>query len=95
MNITEETVEHLADITNLKVSSEEKIKLVEELKKIFDYVEIMNDIDTDGIEPMSHVLDVTNVFREDVIENKDTREQLLRNAPEQKDGSFVVPKAVD
>ena len=66
--------------------------MVEELKKIFDYVEIMNDIDTDGIEPMSHVLDVTNVFVRMLLKIK-ILENNYWECTKAKDGSFVVPKA--
>ena len=54
-----------------------------------------NELDTTGVEPMSHVFPVQNVFREDVVVNGDDRENILKNAPEEKDGSFVVPKTVD
>lgn len=95
MNITEETVDKLAVVTNLAVSHEEKIKLFDELKKILDYVEHLNDIDTEGIEPMSYVLPTINVFREDTVENENSQQQLLYNAPQHNDGRFVVPKTVD
>ena len=62
---------------------------------MLDYIDKLNELDTTGVEPMSHVFPVQNVFREDVVVNGDDRENILKNAPEEKDGSFVVPKTVD
>lgn len=95
MKITQETVQYVAALAKLSVSEEEKQKVAVDLDRILDYIETMNDLDTDGIEPMSHVLPVKNVFREDVITNEADREQLLKNAPAQKDGSYAVPKTVE
>jgi len=52
-------------------------------------------LDTTDVEPMSHVFPMQNVFREDVVTNGDTREAILKNAPQEKDGMFVVPKTFD
>ena len=95
MKITQEIVQYVAALAKLSVSEEEKQKVAVDLDRILDYIETMNDLDTDGIEPMSHVLPVKNVFREDVITNEADREQLLKNAPAQKDGSYAVPKTVE
>ena len=92
MKITEETVQYVASLAKLSVSDDEKQKVAKELDRILDYIETMNGLDTEGIEPMSHVLPVKNVFREDVVTNQDNRDELLKNAPKKKDGSFVVPK---
>ena len=62
---------------------------------MLDYVDKLNELDTDGVEPMSHVFPVNNVFREDIVTNGDDREEILKNAPERKDGAFVVPKTVE
>lgn len=95
MKINEETVRYVAALAKLTVSEEEKEKVAQDLDHILDYIETMNQLDTDGIEPMSHVLPVKNVFREDVVTNQNDRDQLLINAPRKKDGSFVVPKTVE
>jgi aspartyl-tRNA(Asn)/glutamyl-tRNA(Gln) amidotransferase subunit C len=95
MKITEETVQYVAALAKLTVSEEEKQKVAKDLENILDYIASMDELDTDGIEPMSHVLPVKNVFREDVVVNQDDREELLKNAPKKKDGSFAVPKTVE
>ena len=56
---------------------------------------MLKDLDTDGVEPMSHVFPVHNVFREDVVENTDEREKILANAPAAKEGAFKVPRTVE
>ena len=60
--------------------------------RMLDYIDKLGELDTSGVEPMSHVFPVENVFREDVVTNTDTREDLLKNAPQQKDGMFMVPR---
>lgn len=95
MKITQETVKYVAALAKITVSEEEKRKIALDLDHILDYIETMNELDTEGVEPMSHVLPVKNVFREDIVVNGDNREQLLKNAPKQKDGCFAVPKTVE
>lgn len=95
MKITQETVQYVAALAKLSVSEEEQQKIAVDLDRILDYIETMNELDTEGVEPMSHVLPVKNVFREDVVVNEDNRTELLKNAPKQKDGSFAVPKTVE
>jgi aspartyl-tRNA(Asn)/glutamyl-tRNA(Gln) amidotransferase subunit C len=95
MKITQETVQYVAALAKLPVSGKETQKIASDLDRILDYIETMNELDTEGIEPMSHVLPVQNVFREDVVVNGDDRERILENAPKQKNGSFAVPKTVE
>ena len=65
------------------------------MANMLDYIDTLNELDTSGVEPMSHVFPVNNVFREDVVTNGDDREEILANAPEEKEGAFVVPKTFD
>ncbi len=100
MTITEETVKYVAALAKLKVTEEENMnhvmeKVAQDLDRILEYIETMNGLDTEGVEPMSHVLPVKNVFREDEVVNQDDREELLKNAPRQIGGSFAVPKTVE
>lgn len=95
MTINEETVQYVAALAKLSVSAEEKQKVAKDLNNILDYIETMNGLDTDGVEPMSHVLPIKNVFREDEVTNGDNREELLANAPKRIEGSFAVPKTVE
>lgn len=95
MKVTEETIQYVAALAKLTVSEEEKQSVAKDLDNILDYIATMDKLDTEGIEPMSHVLPVSNVFREDVVLNIADRDNLLKNAPKQKDGCFVVPKTVE
>lgn len=63
--------------------------------KMLDYIDKLNELDTSSVEPMSHVFPVSNVFREDVVTNGDDRDNILKNAPEERDGAFVVPKTFE
>ena len=65
------------------------------MERMLDYIDQLNELDTSQTEPLSHVFPVNNVFREDVVTNGDEREKILKNAPEQKDGAFKVPKTVE
>lgn len=93
--ISDETIEYVGILAKLELSEEEKEKAKKDMGSMLDYIDKLNELDTTGVEPMSHVFPVQNVFREDVVVNGDDRENILKNAPEEKDGSFVVPKAVD
>ena len=95
MKITEETINYVAALAKLNLKEEEKEKAQMDLNSIINYMDHMNELDTDHIEPMSHVFPIRNVFREDVVVNEDNREALLANAPAKKDGCFIVPKTVE
>jgi aspartyl-tRNA(Asn)/glutamyl-tRNA(Gln) amidotransferase subunit C len=95
MAITDSTIDYVAALAKLELSQEEKEKAKKDLGSILDYIATMNELNTDGIEPMSHVFPIRNVFREDVVTNQNNREALLQNAPEKKDGCFKVPKTVE
>jgi aspartyl-tRNA(Asn)/glutamyl-tRNA(Gln) amidotransferase subunit C len=95
MTINDETIEYVAALAKLTLSEEEKEKAKQDLGKILGYMNSMNELDTDHIEPMSHVFPICNVFRKDIVENEPDRDTLLSNAPVKKDGCFVVPKTVE
>ncbi|GAA0802884.1 Asp-tRNA(Asn)/Glu-tRNA(Gln) amidotransferase subunit GatC [Clostridium sp. AF19-22AC] len=92
--ISDETIEYVGILSKLELSGEEKEDAKADMEKMLDYIDILNELDTDGIEPMSHVFPVNNVFREDVVTNGDNREKILENAPLRKDDSFEVPKTI-
>ena len=90
--ITDETIEYVSILAKLELSDEEREQAKTDMSRMLEYIDKLGELNTEDVEPMSHVFPVENVFREDVITNSDTREQLLLNAPEQKDGMFMVPK---
>ncbi|MDO4267275.1 MAG: Asp-tRNA(Asn)/Glu-tRNA(Gln) amidotransferase subunit GatC [Eubacteriales bacterium] len=93
--ITDETIEYVGILAKLELSSEEKEAAKNDMGRMLDYIDKLNELDTAGVEPMSHVFPINNVFREDVVTNGDERELILKNAPETKDGAFKVPKTVE
>ena len=93
--ISDETIEYVGILAKLELSEEEKEQAKKDMANMLDYIDTLNELDTSGVEPMSHVFPVNNVFREDVVTNGDDREEILANAPEAKEGSFVVPKTFD
>lgn len=93
--ISDETIEYVGILAKLELSDEEKEQAKKDMANMLDYIDTLNELDTSGVEPMSHVFPVSNVFREDVVTNGDDREEILANAPEAKEGAFVVPKTFD
>ena len=93
--ISDETIEYVGILAKLDLSDEEKEAAKKDMGRMLDYIDMLNHLDTEGVEPMSHVFPVHNVFREDVVTNGDDRENMLANAPEQRDGAFVVPRTVE
>ena len=93
--ISDETIEYVGILAKLDLSDEEKEAAKKDMGRMLDYIDMLNQLDTEGVEPMSHVFLVHNVFREDVVTNGDDRENMLANAPEQRDGAFVVPRTVE
>lgn len=93
--ISDETIEYVGILAKLELSDEEKEQAKKDMANMLDYIDTLNELDTSGVEPMSHVFPVNNVFREDVVTNGDDREEILANAPGAKEGAFVVPKTFD
>ena len=89
--IDRDQVLHVAKLARLKVTDDEVDHMAEELSKILEHVETMNELDLDGVEPTSHVVDLTNVLREDVPRPGLPREKALEQAPDAAEGGFRVP----
>ena len=93
--ITIQEVEHVANLARLTFDEEQKEKLAEQLARILDYIEQLNELDTESVEPTSHAIPVKNVVRPDVVSPSLTQDEALANAPSNVDGLFEVPKIVD
>ncbi len=93
--IDDDMIQYVGILAKLELDDEEKEAAKKDMGRMLDYIDKLNELDTNGVEPMSHVFPVHNVFREDVVENGDDRENILKNAPESKDGAFKVPKTVE
>jgi len=92
--IEKEMMENVEILAKLALSDEEREKAMKEMEKMLHYVEKLKELDTAQTEPMVHILPEVNVFREDRITNVDMRDELLANAPRQKEGQYLVPKTV-
>lgn len=93
--ISDETIEYVGILAKLELSDAEKEQAKSDMGRMLDYIDKLGELDTAEVEPMSHVFPVQNVFREDVVTNGDEREQLLSNAPQEKDGMFMVPRTFE
>lgn len=94
MTVTIEDVDHVAALAHLKFSEDEREQLVGQLNAILGYMEQLNTLDTSGVEPTSHVLNLKNVFRRDEIGPSLSQDEALRNAPSSDRGHFTVPKVI-
>lgn len=96
--ISDETIDYIGILAKLALNEEEKEQAKQDMGRMLDYIDKLNELDTEGVEPMSHVFPVNNVFREDVVvdveETGITKESLMENAPQKKDNCFLVPKTV-
>ena len=95
MRLTREEVKRVAALARLKFSPEEEEVLTEQLDKILKYMEKLNQLDTGGVEPLAHVVDIVNAFREDEITHQPNTEALLTNAPARERNFFKVPKIIE
>jgi aspartyl-tRNA(Asn)/glutamyl-tRNA(Gln) amidotransferase subunit C len=95
MKITKREVEHVAKLGRLELADGEQETLAGQLSNILTYVEKLNGLDTKGVEPTSHVLDINNVMREDAPEAWLTQERALANAPDKAAGHYRVPLIIE
>jgi aspartyl-tRNA(Asn)/glutamyl-tRNA(Gln) amidotransferase subunit C len=95
MKITKDEVLYVADLARLDLDEEAIETFAGQIGKILQYVDTLNEVDTEGIRPTSHAIFLTNAFREDEPGPHLDREQALANAPEKDDGSFIVPRVIE
>ncbi len=93
--ITKDEVKHVAHLARLSVTEEEAEMFTQQLDAIITFAEQLNELDTDGIEATTHVLDVRNVLREDEVKPSLPREEVLKNAPDEQDGQVKVPSILE
>ena len=93
--MTKELVAYVAELSRISLDEAETEKMQDELGAVVAYMDILNQLDTAGVEPQSHVFDITNAMREDRVETSNTKEEILRNMPETEDDMPVVPRTID
>lgn len=92
--IDDATIDYVGILAKLALSDEEKEQAKKDMGRMLDYIDKLGELDTEGVELMTHLFPVQNVFREDVVTNGDDRDSMLKNAPGEKNGMFVVPKTI-
>ncbi len=93
--LTEKDVEHVAKLARIALTHEEKGVFTHQLANIMDYIDRLKELDTAGVEPMHHVMDIHNVFREDRADKKLTADEVLANSPDREGSFFKVPKIME
>lgn len=95
LKITRHEVEYVAHLARLQFDEEEKEKFTSQLNDILSYMDILNKVDTSGIEPTTHAIDLTNAFRDDIVKESVGTEVTLANAPDAFGDCFRVPKVIE
>ncbi len=95
MKISKKEVEYVARLARLELSEEEKKKFSEQLSQILSYINKLNELNTDKVKATSHVLPLTNIFREDKAKESLSQEAVLSGAPSKAKGHFKVPKIIE
>ncbi|MCR8846279.1 Asp-tRNA(Asn)/Glu-tRNA(Gln) amidotransferase subunit GatC [Paenibacillus sp. SC116] len=95
MSINLHDVEHVAKLARLLLTDEEKERYTDQLNAILKYADKLNELNTDDVQPTTHVLPIRNVMREDEVRPSLDRELVMKNAPEEEDGQFRVPAVLE
>ncbi|TDI91408.1 MAG: Asp-tRNA(Asn)/Glu-tRNA(Gln) amidotransferase subunit GatC [Candidatus Dadabacteria bacterium] len=95
MKISKDDIIKVSELARLEFNEEELEKFTEQLGKILEYIEQLNELNTDNVEPTSHVLDSSTPLREDKVVEWLSTEEVLKNAPESEDDFFVVPQVIE
>lgn len=95
MQINDELIDRLAELSKLKFEGSEKEAIKADLEKMLDFVAKLDAVDTEGVAPLIHMSDSTNIFREDVASIGITKEEALKNAPHKDSDYFKVPRVVN
>lgn len=95
MEIDRQLVEYVAELGKLSLTEAEKELMQQDLTKVLQYMDVLNRLDTEGVEPLVHVSGVENVFRQDCPQESFPREAILQNAIAVEEGCFKVPQTVE
>ncbi len=95
MSVDQKTVRHVAKLARIAMSDAEVDALVPELNEILNWVDHLAEVDTEGVEPLTAVIDLKARLRDDVVSESDQRAAIVENAPEQLGGLFMVPRVVE
>lgn len=93
--IDKESVKHVEDLAELNLTESEREELTDDLAGILDYVDKLQELDTEDVEPLRHILEVQNVLREDEKKSNLPQDEVFKNAPAKKGNFFQVPPVID
>ena len=95
ISIDLKTIKHISKLSRISVDEKKAEKLAGHLNSIFNFIEKLNELNTDNVEPLTSVAETTLKFRSDEVKNQNIREQIIKNSPEDNEDFFVVPKVVE
>jgi aspartyl-tRNA(Asn)/glutamyl-tRNA(Gln) amidotransferase subunit C len=95
MKIDQESLKKIAHLAKLEIKPEEEAALLSSMDSVLSWMEKLNIIDTDGVEPLTHIMDESNIWREDISVNTLPRAEALENAPSKTQTYFKVPKVIE
>ena len=95
MSIDLKTIKHISKLSRISVDEKKAEKLVGDLNSIFKFIEKLNELKTDNVEPLTSVAETTLKLRVDKIKSKNIREQIIKNSPQDNEDYFVVPKVIE
>ena len=95
MTIDLKTIKHISKLSRISVDDAKADKLAGDLNSIFDFIEKLNELNTDNIEPLTSVAETTLKLRADEVKSENIRDQILKNSPEENEDFFVVPRVVE
>ena len=95
MTINLKTIKHISKLSRISVDDAKADKLAGDLNSIFDFIEKLNELNTDNIEPLTSVAETTLKLRADEVKSENIRDQILKNSPEENEDFFVVPRVVE
>ena len=95
MTIDLKTIKHISKLSRISVDDVKADKLAGDLNSIFDFIEKLNELDTDNVEPLTSVAEITLKLRVDEVKSGNIREQVLKNSPDENEDFFVVPRVVE
>ena len=95
MTIDLKTIKHISKLSRISTDDEKAKKLAVDLNTIFDFIEKLNELDTNNVEPLTSVAEITLKLRNDEVKNENIRDKILKNSPDENEDFFVVPRVVE
>ena len=95
MTIDLKTIKHISKLSRISVDDEKAKKLEGDLNSIFEFIEKLNELKTEDVEPLTSIAETTLKFRSDEVKSKNIKNQILKNSPENNEDFFVVPKVIE